>query len=79
MRVGEAHVMKKLPKSLVPCMRSLLEAIDYFIEFTYMRRMIFINKSWWLSHEDILDKMALEKGVVYIKLLERPVSSKCRA
>ena len=62
---------------MIPSTWCLLKAIDSFVKFAHMIRMIMVNESWWLSHENIFKQMALKKNIVNIKLVERPTTIDC--
>lgn len=57
---------------MIPSTLCLLETIDSFVKFAHIIRMIMVNVSQWLSHENIFRQVALKKGIFNIKLVERP-------
>jgi hypothetical protein len=67
----------KWAKLLKPGLRSLFETIDSLVKLTDMGRMLRINKTRRLSHENRLLKKAIQEGILDIKLLERPTERNC--
>ena len=57
---------------IIPCSRFLLWPIYGFAKPTNMIRMISVCESLWLSHEDILNKGALQEGISNTELMEAP-------
>jgi hypothetical protein len=53
-------------------MRLLLQAIERLVEMTDMLRLIRIHKTRWLLTVDNLINVAMEKGILDIKLPNRP-------
>lgn len=56
-----------------PCPRSLFEAINGIVELANMIRVTRILEPGWLPHIHRIGQVAMKKGVVDIKLVERPV------
>lgn len=52
-------------------MWDLLETIDRFANFAHIIRIITINKSQWLNHENIFKQVTLKKNIINIKLTNK--------
>ena len=63
---------KKRVETLKPGTRSLFEAIESFLQLTYMIPVPGINVPRRLFHIDIFSESAIEEFILHIKLAERP-------
>ena len=63
---------KKRVETLKPGTRSLFEAIESFLQLTYMIPVPGINVPRRLFHMDIFNESAIEECILHIKLVERP-------
>jgi hypothetical protein len=59
-------------EALVPCTRSLLEAVEGLVEPTDMRRVCGVDKARRLLAVDHLVKIAMKEGILDIQLMNRP-------
>ena len=62
-------------KPLKPGPGSLFETIERFMEFTDIGRIGCINITRRLLHVNLFLKVAMEKGIGHIKLLQRPTAA----
>lgn len=74
MGVNEAKGHKKLTKLMITNTWDLLETIDRFANFAHIIRIITINKSQWLNHENIFKQVTLKKNIINIKLTNKPTT-----
>jgi hypothetical protein len=66
------YPMHIVGEALVPHTRSLLESIEGLVESTDMLRPRRVDEARWLLTIDHLIKIAMEKGVLDVELMNRP-------
>jgi len=67
---------QKTAKFMKPSMRSLLEAINNFLELANMERKVRVNKPRWLTHINFVSEITMKKSIFSIQLSYRPSKSK---
>lgn len=75
MRVSEPITKEEAAQFLKPSPWCLAKTIQGLIEFAHIRGSLNINESSRLLNVDIINKCALEKRIIYIKLLDWPTLS----
>ena len=61
-----------MSKTLVPSTRSLLETVELFVETTHIVGAVSIDEALRLLKVNLLVKIAIKKGVLDVKLVDRP-------
>jgi len=64
--------MQKPTKVMKPNLRSLFQAINGFLETAHMMGETGVHKTRRLKHENLLGKNAMQKGILNVKLTNRP-------
>jgi hypothetical protein len=65
-------------KCVVPCTECLFQTIQGLVEPTNKIWMSKVFESRWLGTVDCLDEHAMEKGILDIKLMDRPSARDCK-
>jgi hypothetical protein len=73
-RIGFANLKtimgEKIPKSFMPCSKSLLKPIEYLMELINMVRISLIFKAWWLLYIDFLLDRPIQESIFHINLIK---------
>jgi hypothetical protein len=72
LRRNKAKAVGEVGESLVPCPWSLLQTIERLVKMAHIVGAARIDEPWWLLTIDLLVKCAMEKGILDIKLVNRP-------
>lgn len=70
--IDKAFGKKKLFEFIIPSSRSMFKSIKSCLELADMGWIFRINKPWGLRHVDVFNKVTMQKGMVKVKLAERP-------
>jgi hypothetical protein len=72
LRRNEAETMSEVGETLIPCPRSLLEAIQGLVKTAYVVGVALVNKVGGLLTVDLLVKDATKEGILDVELVDRP-------
>src|SRR6266498_1625829 len=75
--LGVAHVTDGTPKPIKPCSWRLLQAIQRFLESTYLSTCFLIYKSRRNFHINFFLQFTMKKNILDIQLMKRPPKISC--